>query len=98
MNAASMPRSSATATPPWAIRSPPRNSPTGWAPPGACPPACEASVRHHVGVDPAARHRRLADAVAVVARDHDRIALGIDAGDDADMTAAAAAHHRDGAD
>src|SRR5689334_19215186 len=55
--------------------------------------------RHDVGIDPAARHRRLADAVAVIARDHDRIALGIDAGDDADVAAAAAArHHRDRAD
>src|SRR5439155_9518739 len=55
--------------------------------------------RHDVGVYPAARDRGFADAVAVIARDHDRIALGIDAGDDADMAAAAAArHHRNGAD
>src|SRR5262249_7114734 len=47
----------------------------------------------------AARDRRLADAVAVVAGDHDRIAVRVDAADDADMAAAAAArHHRDGAD
>ena len=43
--------------------------------------------------------RRFADAVAVIAGNHDRIARGIDAGDDADMAAAAAArHHRDRAD
>src|SRR5260370_35623953 len=54
--------------------------------------------RHHVGVDPAARHRGFTDAVAVIARDHDRIALGVDAGDDADMAAAAPAHDGDGAD
>ena len=46
--------------------------------------------RHDVGVDPAARDRGFADAVAVIAGDHDRIALGVDAGDDADMAAAAA--------
>jgi transposase, IS30 family len=56
------------------------------------------SIRHHVGIDPAARHRGLPHAVAVVAGDHDRIALRIDAGDDADMAAAATAHHCDGAD
>src|SRR6516164_231571 len=57
-----------------------------------------ASVRHHVSVDAAARDRRLADTVAVIAGDHDRIALGVDAGDDADMAAAAPAHHGDRAD
>ena len=45
------------------------------------------SVRHHIGIDPAARDRGLADTVAVVAGDHDRITRGIDAGDDADMAA-----------
>ena len=50
----------------------------------------ELARRHDVGVYPPARDRRFADPVAVIARDHDRIALGIHAGDDADMTAAAA--------
>src|SRR5579863_8860259 len=54
--------------------------------------------RHHIGVDPAARDRRLPDAVAVVTRDHDRIAGCVDAADHADMPAAAPAHDRNGAD
>src|ERR1700682_6682549 len=55
--------------------------------------------RHHVGVDPAARNRRLPDAAAVIARHHDWIALGIDTADHADMsTAAATSHYRDSAD
>src|SRR5207244_4449548 len=29
--------------------------------------------RHHIGINPAARDRRFADAVAVIAGDHDRI-------------------------
>ena len=31
-------------------------------------------VRHHIGVDAAARDRQLRDAAAVIARHHDRIA------------------------
>ena len=53
---------------------------------------------HHIGVDAASRYRRLTNTVAVIAGDHDRIAVRIDAGDDADMTAAATAHDGDGAD
>src|SRR5690348_15306450 len=57
------------------------------------------SIRHHIRIDPAARDRGFANAVAVVAGDHDRISVRVDAGDDADMTAAATArHHGDGAD
>src|SRR5205085_11548339 len=47
---------------------------------------------------PILRNRRFPDAVAVIARDYDRIASGIDTADHADMSAAAApSHHRDGA-
>src|SRR5207237_8704566 len=48
---------------------------------------------------PAARDRGVPRPVAVVAGNHDRISLCIDAGDDADMAAAAApSHDGDGAD
>jgi len=37
------------------------------------------SVRHHIRIDPPARDRQFANAMAAIARDHDRIATGIDA-------------------
>src|SRR5947208_16804562 len=49
------------------------------------PSSRDVSVRHHIGIHPAARHCGLADAVAVVAGDDDRIALGVDARDHADI-------------
>src|SRR5665213_3794099 len=55
-------------------------------------------ARHHIGGDAPARINRLGHRVVVVAGNDDRIAVGIDAGDDADMAAAMTPHHRDGAD
>src|SRR4051812_3479179 len=49
-------------------------------------------------MNPAARDRHLPNPVAVIARDHDRISFGVDAGDDADMAAAAPPHDGNGAD
>src|SRR3954452_3785804 len=55
--------------------------------------------RHDVSVDPAARHWRFADPVAVVARNHDGVSRRIDAGDDSDMAATSSAtHDSDGSD
>src|SRR6188508_419459 len=54
-------------------------------------------VRHHVGVDAAARIHRFRDRIVVIAGDDDHVALRVDAADDADMAAAPPAHHRDGA-
>ena len=58
-----------------------RPRPVGRGPPApACGERQEASARrHHVGVNPAARDRRFHDAVAIVARDQDRIAARRDA-------------------
>lgn len=55
--------------------------------------------RHDIRNHARARIDRLTDAMAVITGNYDRIALAVDAGDDADMTAAlAAAEHRDGTD
>src|SRR5664280_3270203 len=52
----------------------------------------------HVSRDPPTRVDRFRRRVIVVAGYDDWIAVGIDAADHADMAAAVAAHHRDGAD
>ena len=55
--------------------------------------------RHDIGDHARARIDALADAAAVIAGNDDRIAVRVDAGDHADMTAVlAAGEHRDGAD
>ena len=61
-------------------------------------PVTRSVGRHHIGGDARSRINRFGDRVVVIARHDDRIAVGIDAADHADMTAAVAAHHGDGAD
>src|SRR5689334_222222 len=56
------------------------------------------SVRHHIGDDAAGRISRLGNLVVVIARNDDRVTGRVNTADDADMTAAATRHHRDGAD
>src|SRR5437899_9401029 len=58
----------------------------------------QSARRHHVRVNPATRNRRFPDPVAVIARQHDRITPGVDAADDADVSAATPSHHGYGAD
>ncbi len=50
-----------------------------------------ALIRHHIGVDAAFRIGRLGDAAAVIAGDHDRVAVRIDAADHPTLAAAAPA-------
>src|SRR5262245_39884777 len=52
----------------------------------------------YVGADAPGRINRLGNGVVVVAGNDDRIAVRIDATDDADMAAPTAPHHGDGAD
>jgi len=58
------------------------------------PSAC----RYDVGVNPATRDRSFPDPIAIVTRNHDRIAFGIDTADHADMSAAPPSHHGNRAD
>ncbi len=55
-------------------------------------------LRNYIGVDATARIHGFRDLAAVIAGDDDRIAGGIDAADNADMTAAAPRHDGDRAD
>src|SRR5262249_21696169 len=52
----------------------------------------------NVRSDPASRINRLGDGAIVIAGNDDRISVGIDAADDAHVTAAAPTHDRDCAD
>ena len=49
-------------------------------------------------MDPAGRINRFRNRAIVVAGDNDRIAICVDAADDANMAAATASHYNDGAD
>ena len=56
------------------------------------------TARQHVGVYTAGGIDRFRNRMIVVAGNNDRISVRIDPADDADMAAAAAPHHCDGAD